>query len=795
MDVSVRPKGVFAFGRFRLDPLRRNLTRDGMVVALSPRLFDTLLYMVENPDRVVEKDELLSAVWPGRFVEEGNVSQTIFALRKALNDAGEGDNFISTAPGRGYRFTAPVEWAAENLVREVSLADPSPDASSPVSGVQAALRPAPDSISARGGANAGRWSAWRSVAYLAPVLLGVTLVAVVLYRRGPPPPEKPNIVVLADFQNLTNDPALGTVLGKVLEIDLAQSPFLSLMSPQQESETLRLMERPEDARLTPALAQEVCARVQGRAVLSGAVGAVGSRYLVTLEARDCGTGKGIAQDKSEAGRKEDLPTVLDALTLHMREGLSESPASIQKFDVPIAQATTSSFKALKAFSLGEQARAVGDNAGAVPLFQRALELDPSFALADEELASAYLAHDDIELARTYYRKAFQLRDKVSEIERLHIASHYDQFVGDIGEAIHVYTVWAQTYPLDWIPVSNLANLYTDIARYPQAIVAGKNALRLNPGHANPYVVLARAYKRSNRFREAKAICRQAIARGLDGWSVHGLLYEIAFAENDRAVMAEQVAMEKDKPTFAFMLDYEAWAAATAGQVRQAKAFFAQAIASARLQGADHAGEVSEIFTDDIAMLAGFGVNDESRQTALQAPSLDVNDDAPLALARAGEVGHAAVLAAAFEKRNPGNTIVNDIDLPLIQATIALRQRRPDDAARLLQPALPFELRDFDVPSLLGQADLDMKAADKAAAEYRKILANRGVDATSPLYPLAYLGLARALHLEGRLHESGAAYAQFFAFWKDADQDLPVLQNAKREYAQLQASQHPERRSP
>src|SRR5580704_6627036 len=267
MDVSVWPKGIFAFGRFRLDPLRRILTRDGTVVALSPRLFDTLLYLVEHPNRVVEKDEFLGAVWPGRFVDESNVGQTIFALRKALNDAGEDENFISTAPGRGYRFTAPVEWTAENPTPEVSLAGPSPDVLSSVSAVQAALRPAPDSISARGGANAGQWSAWRTAAYLAPVLLGVALVAVILYRRGPPPPEKPNIVVLADFQNLTNDPALGTVLGKVLEIDLAQSPFLSLMSPQQESETLRLMERPEDARLTPALAQEVCARVEGRTVL------------------------------------------------------------------------------------------------------------------------------------------------------------------------------------------------------------------------------------------------------------------------------------------------------------------------------------------------------------------------------------------------------------------------------------------------------------------------------------------------------------------------------------------------
>ena len=592
--------------------------------------------------------------------------------------------------------------------------------------------------------------------------------------------------MLADFQNLTKDPALGTVLGKVLQIDLAQSPFLSLMSPQQVSKTLQLMERPSDAAVTPQLAQEVCARNQAAATLSGVVASIGSGYVVTLEARDCDTGKSIAQDKAEVARKDDVPRALDGLTLKMRESLNESSASIQKFGAPIAQATTSSFEALKAFSLGERARTDGDNAIAVSFFKRAIELDSSFALAYAELGSAYIGLREADLAKAYFRKAFELRDRTSENEKLRITGVYYERLGNSEEAVRAYRLWAQTYPQDWLPWAHLANLFTGIAEYDKAIAAGRESLRLNPDHYGPYSVLARAYKRATRFAEAKDIGRRASARGLDGWDLHGILYEIAFAEDDTTTMAAQVAKENGKPTEPWMLDYEALGAATAGQAVRSQSLFAKAIEAAREQGPDAQEEVTLFYQDDIESRGLLGLKGEARKLSDETPGPGDSEYASFALALAGDFDRAAASANALAIRYPDSTEANDFDIPETRAAIALGQGKPNEAIAALQPAVSHELRDFWVNSFLGQAYLETNAPDKAAFEYRKILANRGVDGISPLYPLAYLGLARALRMQGKIQDSKAAYESLFAFWKDADKDLPVLVDARREYAGLES---------
>ena len=785
MDVRAPDEGLYRFGPFLLNPAERSLTRDGVTVALTYRVFEMLLVLVRNPGRVLTKDELLDAVWSGRFVEEGNLKQAIFTLRNALGGGEEDPRYIVTAPGRGYSFTAAVERLAPGPKSSLDAPIGSNPAVSPASYGATTEEPAQPRTASK---SWSRHPAIRTLAFASAltILLG-GVVVIADYRSAPPPRAQPKLLVLADFQNLTNDPALGSVMGRVLEIDLAQSPFLNLLSPQQQSETLRLMERPKDIKLTQDLAQEVCARNQGDAMLSGSVAKVGQHFLVTLQARNCNRGESIAEVKTAAASEDDLPNTLDGLSVSVREALKESSASISRFNTPIAQATTSSLEALKAYSLGEGVRASGDNAAAISSFKRATELDPSFALAYAELGSAYIGLRETELGKASYRKAFDLKDRTSENEKLRIAAVYYERLGNFTKAVQSYQLWAQTYPQDWLPWAHLANILTGMARYKEAIAAGREALRLNPLHYGPYSVLARALKRATCFAEAKEIGRRVAAKGFDGWDVHGLLYEIAFAEGDKDAMARQVAKETGKSTEPWMLDYEALGAATAGQINQSRALFEKAIGTARAQGPDSQEEATLFLEDYIEMMAYFGFKQEAQKLALGATDLRASEYGAFALATAGDFSGAASDADALRKRYTESTEVTDEDIPLAQATIDLGQREPNEAISVLQPSVASELRDFYTASLLGEAYLDLHAPDKAAVEFQKILDNRGVDGLSPLYPLAYLGLARALRMENKPLQSKVAFQKLFSFWKDADGDLPILQEAQREYVELEGS--------
>jgi eukaryotic-like serine/threonine-protein kinase len=765
----------YEFGPFRVDPARRVLLRDGRLVALQPKAFEILVFLVRNPGRLITKEELLSAIWPELVVEESNLSQNIFVLRKALGDGEAGHRYIVTLPRRGYQFAEAVH------VRQNDGA-----------AVEASRQTLPPEVigrseSADGRHVRGRIPRSRVVAAIVGAAIALVVIALAgsgYFRHSSHVQERSRILLTA-FTNLTNDPAMNTVPRDVLEIGLSQSPFLSLIPQQQIGKTLQLMERPANAQLSAELAQEICLRNQGKAVLSGTIAAFGSRYLVTLEATDCSSGERIVQSKAEAARKQDVPHALDSLTASMRTNLGESLASVRQFDVPIEQATTGSFDALKAYSVGEQARLKGDNAAAVPLFKQAVELDPSFALAYAELAAAYVGLRHPELARPNYRKAFELKDAASENEKLWISAEYFKLVGNLTEAANSYSTLAKLYPRDGRPWESLADMYTRMARYSDAVDAAKEGLRLNPDDSRAYIILARAYKRSSRFTEANEIGKQAEAKGLDAWAMRCLLYEVAFALNDTAKMTEQVAKEAGKPSEDWMVLYEAWAAAAAGKVRQSRVLFERAIALTETSGEqDHAATTSEFYTEYMQMLGLFGLKQEARQLSATAPGLDTNEDAPYALALAGDFERAGAIERELGERYPDSTLINSFVRPKAQAAIALGQLRPQDAIAELQPALPAKLQTFDVPYLLGQAYLDVKEPMQAAAAYRDILNNRGVDAISPSYALAYLGTARALNMQGELQKSRAAYEQLFAYWKNAEPDNPVLVRARQEYSAL-----------
>jgi DNA-binding winged helix-turn-helix (wHTH) protein/tetratricopeptide (TPR) repeat protein len=793
MSVSLKDQWVYVFGSFVLDPARRTLTRAGTPLSLSPKSFDLLFYLVENPDRVLSKDELLSAVWPGRVVEESNLSQTVFVLRKTL-DAGAGnESVIATSAGRGYRVALPVRVVARTAQPTVSEPVASPSdmdaANAPELMDEAVVLQHPNVSS--DSSDSTVTSIPRAHRRRNKLLLPLALVTVIMLVAGGrsqlPIVVEPHVVVLADFDNTTGDPVFDGVLGKVLEIDLNQSPFLTLFSQRKIQETLERMGRTKDEKVTPKIAQEVCERNHAQAVVNGAVAAVGARYVVTLSAIDCNSGNILAEGKADESSKEGVLQSLDALTAKIRKGVGESVASIQKFDVATTQATTSSFEALKAFSLGLQARAKGDNQTALAFHKHAVELDPSFAMAYVELGAIYTSLHEHDLARVNLKKAYELRNRVSEHEKMRIAAFYQVSLSDTKGIIQSYKMWTQTYPQDWPPWANLANCYTDIADYAQAIEAGKEALRLMPDHAGPYYVLARAYERANQFDQAKAIGARATAKGLDGADMHGLLYEIAFAEGDTATMAAQVAKEIGQPSESIMLDDEALAAATSGKKKEAITLFERAIALAQQDAPDSNAEVAGFFVDEIDSLTNLGAVDEAKKVAAAATALEGNEFAPMVLAKTGDIERAQSLADVLSKKTPADIVISEDDNSTTRAAIHLEKGMPKDAISDLDLAKPYELRNFEVPSLLAKAYLDAKMPELAAAEYRKILLNHGVDGLSIQYPLAHLGLARAEAQMNDKRESLSEYRQFLAAWKDGDPDVPALQQATREYAELNSS--------
>ncbi len=775
MSVLLKDQWVYVFGPFTLDPARRVLVRGQTPLPLSTKAFDVLLYLLENPDRVVGKDELFNAIWPGKVVEESNLSQTVFTLRKTLGPGESGESVIVTSPGRGYRIDVPVQTVVRGARAEEPAALPL------LQQLDAANAPESTVPPVRG--NRGRIVLVAAVVVATAMVAGV--IAMTSMTRQPSRADTSRVMVLADFDNATGDAEFDDVMNRVLDIDLSQSPFVSLLSERKKQETLQQMGRDKNTKMTASLAQEVCERNGAQATVGGTLAAIGSRFVVMLRAFDCGTGDTIVQAKADVATKEAVVESLDELTERIRAGIGESHASIQQFSVPIAQATTPSFAALKSFSLGLQARAKGDDQGALAFHRKAVELDPSFAMAYVELGTINRSLHEQQIGNDFLKKAYELRDRVSEHEKMRLSALYQLSQDDTAGMIQSYKQWAQTYPNDWTPWANLTNLYTDSARYTEAITAGRQALKLMPDHGGVYFVLARAYSRSNDFFNAKAICAQAVAKGLDGSDIHNLLYEIAYAEGDAAAMGAQVAKEGGQPSQYLMMSSQASAAAASGKIREARALYERAVEAVRKIEPDSAAEVAGFRLAEIDSAINAGDLVEGRRIAADTPGLEGNEFAPLVIAKAGDVERATALLDELLRRNPRELTIVEDDIPVTRAEIDLQKGRNQEAIDELRPSLNYEFRNLELPSVLAQAYLDARLPNAAAAEYRQIISHHGVDGLSILYPLAYLGLARAEAQLGNKSTSRTQYERFFDLWKNADTNLPVLLKARQEYAALQ----------
>jgi DNA-binding winged helix-turn-helix (wHTH) protein/tetratricopeptide (TPR) repeat protein len=794
MDRPTRQTSIYVFGRFRLDAARRRLTHDGQPVALTPTVFDLLLYLVANAGRVVPKDELFEAVWPGRALDDSNLTTSIFVLRRALKGVGESDRLIATAPGRGYMFAIavsedPVEPPPEGarFGQGYSFAQP---ARLQMQG--AALDASPEIVPRPSAAHLSRDAEEQRPITSGPprrrlpVVLAAAAAALVaiavcvwLWRGHAMPPRR--VVVMGEFLNLTREPLFDQTFDEATRAELQQSPFLSVLPEQRVQDTLALMTRPKDERLTPAVSEEVCARDNGLAAVHGSLSQVGPRYLLTLTAYDCVSGETMAAEKAEVSGRDGLLPALDALAGRLRRRLGESASSLRAFSTPIARARTGSFEALKAYSQARYDFEHGRRTEAVALFRQAIELDPNFAQAHADLASVlYNLRENAEAA-SQITQARRLADPLAPRVRLEIEYRYNLIVTqDTDEGIRVLKSWTEIYPEEWRPWANLANAETWRGEPLAAIGPGRRAVALEPGVEGAYVVLARAYLHAGRYAEARAVCDAGVAHKVDGDDLHGVAYQIAVARGDAGGAAREMQWARGKPGERSMLIEAGQDAFRLGQVRRAQALFGEAEALGRSLGLSDTMSAA-----NARLLYDMGLTDLARETLARVPADHDSTDTRFSLAEFGDAARAQSLLSADLAKAPTDTFLTQVFAPEVRAALALRAGRPRDAVEALRPALPYDdAHSFDTPYLRGIAYLAAGDGAGAAGEFRKILDHPGVEPLSVHYPLSHLGLARAEALRRDTAAARRAYEAFFADWKDADPDMPLLRQARAEYARL-----------
>jgi eukaryotic-like serine/threonine-protein kinase len=646
-----------------------------------------------------------------------------------------------------------------------------------------------------------------------PVLLLALLVAGGLYYRSRHQTKRlteKDTIVLADFANSTGDAVFDDTLKTALSLSLRQSPFLNVLPDSEIAETLQEMTRPASTKLTPELARELCLRTGSKAYLAGSVGSLGSRYVLGLKALNCQTGDTLAEEQVTAASKEKVLDTLGDAASSVRGELGESLATVQKYDVPLAEATTSSLEALKAFSLGEKAHTEKGSAAALPYHQRAVELDRNFATGYSAMASDYFNLGEVDRARENYTKAFQLRQRASERERLTITANYYFFAtGELDKAAQTYQEEIESYPRSPFAYSNLGSVFASQGQYEKAADFTRQALRIESSNVGWYDNLAAWTIALQRFDEARQAIHEEQARKLDNYGLHNSLYALAFLRADSAAMAEQQEWYAGKPDYEnFGLALESNTQAYAGHLRKARELTRRAVDSAARADNKENGALWQ--ADDALQQAAYGYAAEARQTAAEALKLaptsqGVEIETALAFAMAGDTKRAQSLAEDLGRSFPLDTQTQSLWLPAIQAQLALDRKNPTSAMNILQIASLIELGNVITTPvgisclypvyIRAQAYLAAGQGSAAATEFQKIIDNSGIVWNCWTGALAHLGVARANALQARTSQGAdadaarvqafAAYKDFLTLWKDADPDIPILKEAKAEYAMLQ----------
>lgn len=762
----------YRFSIFEVNPCTGELLRHGVRVKLQEQPFRLLVLLLGRAGEIVSREELQSQLWPeDTFVEfDNSLNVAVRKLREALRDDAETPRFVETVPRRGYRFLSDV--ATQDSGEVLAEAAEAP------AGVESA------SMAAR------RWF-W-ILGVIAGVALAATVAALfVAGRFAKPILNNADRVVLADFQNATGDSAFDGTLLPALRVKLEESPYFNTVSQASLLAAIKSQGKPADAPISVDWARSVCGSLGAKAVVRGAIVSAANGYQVRVEAQRCSDGKSLASEEAHATQPADVLQDVGQAAAALRYRLGEPSTSVTQFDTPLAQATTTSLAALKAFSLGEEKRAQGQDIETISYYKLAADLDPQFALAWGRLGAVYVNAQEFELGKQYYQKAFDLRERTTERERLYLTTHYyGSVTGELDKALQAYKIWRQLYPNDLVAANNLADLFITLGEPEKAIEPARDAVRISPKNGFPYMELMQAYMRSGHFTEARGTYEDAVGQKVDGILLHVLRFDIAFAESDEAEMQRQRDWARGNPREGEMLDAEGMAVFARGRAADARRIFRDAAAIAQKSNLP---EYAALATLDAAQYeVELGLARESQEDVRAALRLSPNSNdvqawAAVVLARSGETRQAEELASAVAKAEPLDTLTSKMEFPAERAAVALDRKDPEGALKELEIAAPYDLaRPTALMNIYirGIAYLDAKRPQEAASEFQKVLDHRGVQPNSPYIALSQLGLARAYVRSGEKDKARHEYEGFLALWKDADPAVPVLRSARTEYAAI-----------
>jgi len=732
-----------------------------------------------NPDLPVKLEDILNkALEKDRNLRYQHAADIRTDLQRLKRD---------TDSGRAVAASSSSVAAAAEPIPQPS-APPSARISVPVSATGSSSSSA--AVVDAGAPVASRKKPGKALVPAAAILVAI-LVAGGLYYRSSHAAKltEKDTVVLADFANTTGDPVFDGTLKQALAVDLDQSPFLRVVPQAQVQKTLGFMGRSPDERLTVDLARDLCLRMGSKAMLSGSIASLGTQYVLTLNAINCQTGDSLAQQQAQASSKEEVLSTLGTAVSKLRSTLGESLASVQKFDVPIEQVTTASLDALKAFALGNAEFDRGRAMSSLPFYRRAIELDPNFAWVYARMGTVYANAGELEPAKQYTRKAYELKDRVSEREKLYITEHYYETVtGELDKEIETLELYDHTYPTDSVPGNNLGIAYSQTGEFEKAAEVARHSMVADPNSSNAYSTLSYAYAAMDRPDEARQILDQALKLFPNSEDIHWAATWMALALDKPDEAQRHLSWAKGKSTEFTFLEIQGHALQSQGKLRQSSDLMQHAAELERTQNLKEV-EVSDL--GQLAMVqADFGVCDQARKNAATIPAGKTRDAdvfAGFVFATCGEGAKAETIVSELSKNYPLDTIVQKVSIPQIRARITLQR---GDSAKTIEQLRPTEAYQFGYIAdgkpvyLRGLAYLHAKQGSQAVTEFQKILDHKAAFGASSYVSMARLGLARGLVLSGDSAKARNAYQDFFTAWKDADPDIPILKQAKAEYTKL-----------